>query len=78
MTGAVTSELDQQQLTAHDDQPAAVDLSKTPQSTNITTRLPFGFAKRFGVLVEGGGEHLTLVHKEGIRGEVIMEAQRFL
>jgi len=78
MTGAVTSELDQQQLTAPDDQSVAADQSSAPQSTNIATRLPFGFAKRFGVLVEGSGEQLTLVHKEGVRGEVIMEAQRFL
>lgn len=47
-------------------------------STNIGTRLPFGFAKRFGVLIEGTQENLQVLHKEGIEASVIMEVQRFL
>lgn len=48
------------------------------QSTHISTRLPFGFAKRFGVIVEGAGDQLALIHKEGISASAIMEAQRYL
>jgi general secretion pathway protein E len=48
------------------------------QATSLATRLPFGFAKRFGVVVEGGQEQLVLIHKEGISVDVIMEVQRFL
>ena len=80
MTGAVTSELDQQELAAPD--PVEVEASASeltsPQSTHISTRIPFGFAKRFGVLVEGSTDQLMVLHKEGIRADVIMEVQRFL
>lgn len=46
--------------------------------THLTTRLPFGFAKRFGVLVEGMKDNLHVLHKEGLEAAVIMEIQRFL
>ena len=80
MTGAVTSELDQQELAAPDPVEAEASASEltSPQSTHISTRIPFGFAKRFGVLVEGSTDQLMVLHKEGIRADVIMEVQRFL
>ncbi|MFY9179562.1 MAG: type II secretion system ATPase GspE [Venatoribacter sp.] len=54
------------------------ELSSTVTSTGLTTRLPFGFAKRFGVLIEGTQESIQLFHKEGVSAQVIMEVQRFL
>ncbi|MDO6804885.1 hypothetical protein Q4595_20710, partial [Wenyingzhuangia sp. 1_MG-2023] len=32
-------------------------------STGLATRVPFGFAKRFGVLVEGAADGLKVVHR---------------
>ena len=46
--------------------------------THLATRLPFSFAKRFGVLVEGTQENVHVYHKEGLEAAVIMEIQRFL
>lgn len=56
----------------------AEDLSRQVQSTNLNTRLPFGYAKRFGVLIEGKSDQLLLLHREGVQAGVIMEVQRFL
>merc|ERR1711879_822010 len=47
-------------------------------SSNCATRLPFGFAKRFGVLVEGTHDQLNVLHREGVSAAAIMEVQRFL
>lgn len=55
-----------------------IELSQQVNSTSLSTRLPFGFAKRFGVLVEGTQENVQLLHKEGVAASVIMEVQRFL
>lgn len=55
-----------------------IELSQQVNSTGLSTRLPFGFAKRFGVLVEGTQENIQLLHKEGVSASVIMEVQRFL
>ncbi|WP_308428492.1 type II secretion system ATPase GspE [Bacterioplanes sanyensis] len=41
-------------------------------------RLPYSFARRFGVIVEGRDEQLTLVHKEGLSAAALMEVQRHL
>lgn len=49
-----------------------------PAATGLTTRLPFGFSKRFGVVVEGSPEQLLVIHKEGLAVSAIMEIQRFL
>ena len=46
--------------------------------TDLATRLPFSFAKRFGVLIEGTQEPLQVYHREGIEASVLMEVQRFL
>ena len=46
----------------------AEDLSRQVQSTNLNTRLPFGYAKRFGVLIEGKADQLLLLHREGGAG----------
>ena len=56
----------------------AEELPRQVQSTNLNTRLPFGYAKRFGVLIEGTAEQLLLLHREGVQAGVIMEVQRFL
>jgi len=55
-----------------------IELSQQVNSTGLSTRLPFGFAKRFGVLIEGTQENVQLLHKEGVSATVIMEVQRFL
>src|SRR5690554_4555312 len=55
-----------------------IELSQQVNSTGLSTRLPFGFAKRFGVLIEGTQENVQLLHKEGVSASVIMEVQRFL
>ncbi len=47
-------------------------------SSNYATRLPFGFAKRFGVLVEGTHDQLKVLHRDGVSAAAIMEVQRFL
>ena len=61
------------------DSPAtASDLPRAVQSTNLSTRIPFGFAKRFGVVVEGGLDNITLMHRDGVNATVVMEVQRFL
>jgi len=79
MTGAISSELEQPDVITEAGSEQSSQAETTAQhSTNIGTRLPFGFAKRFGVIVEGASDQLVLVHKEGIRGDVVMEAQRFL
>lgn len=81
MTAVVSEELSQSQSTETEVPQAkasGTEEQALSQSTNIATRLPFGFAKRFGVIVEGASDQLVLVHKEGIAGDVIMEAQRFL
>lgn len=57
---------------------ATVTEGSDVQSTHISHRIPFGFAKRFGVLVEGNADQFVVIHKEGLRGDVLMEVQRFL
>ncbi|WP_221798984.1 type II secretion system ATPase GspE [Oceanobacter mangrovi] len=47
-------------------------------STGLTTRLPFGFAKRFGVLTEGTSDGIRLVYKEPLAPVALTEVQRFL
>ncbi|WP_430462520.1 type II secretion system ATPase GspE [Thalassolituus sp. LLYu03] len=48
------------------------------QASSLATRLPFGFAKRFGVLVEGAGDQLKVLHKDGLEAQVVLEIQRHL
>lgn len=55
-----------------------LELSQQVNSTSLNTRLPFGFAKRFGVLVEGTDDKVQVLYKEGVSATVIMEVQRFL
>lgn len=47
-------------------------------ATSLQTRLPFGFAKRFGVVVEGRSDQLVLLHKDGLQATILMEIQRYL
>ena len=42
------------------------------------TRIPFSFAKRAGILVDNRSETLTLIHREGINAQALMEVQRYL
>ena len=48
------------------------------QSTSLATRLPFGFARRFGVLVEGSGDQIRVLHKDGLDAQAVLEIQRYL
>jgi len=48
------------------------------QGGSLTVRLPFSFAKRFGVLIDASPNGLTLVHKEGLKSQALLEVQRFL
>ncbi len=41
-------------------------------------RLPFSFARRFGVLVDSRDDRITLFHREGLNASALMEVQRFL
>lgn len=52
--------------------------SPSSGATSLQTRLPFGFAKRFGVVVEGRADQLVLLHKEGLHATILMEVQRYL
>ena len=56
----------------------SLDLPQQVHSTSLATRLPFSFAKRFGVLVEGNMDNLNVLHREGIDANIIMEVQRHL
>lgn len=62
--------------TSHDDLSPSQD--SVAASSNYATRLPFGFAKRFGVLVEGTHDQLKVLHRDGVSAAAIMEVQRFL
>lgn len=53
-------------------------LEQAIATTSLNTRLPFGFAKRFGVLVEGKQDALRVLHKDGVQAAAMMEVQRFL
>lgn len=52
--------------------------SSIVRSTSLATRLPFGFAKRFGLLVDGSSDSLRVLFKEPLHHEALMEVQRFL
>ncbi|MAK89883.1 MAG: type II secretion system protein GspE [Oceanospirillaceae bacterium] len=54
------------------------DAKQPLQTSSLATRLPFGFAKRFGVLVEGKDDQITVYHKDGLQTAVILEIQRYL
>lgn len=41
-------------------------------------RLPFGFAKNHGVVLESKGERIIVVHKEGLEASILLELQRYL
>jgi general secretion pathway protein E len=45
---------------------------------NLSVRLPFSFARRFGVLVDSRDDRITLFHREGLNASALMEVQRFL
>jgi general secretion pathway protein E len=47
-------------------------------ATGLGTRLPFGFAKRFGILVEGRQDSLRVLYREPLSAAAVMEVQRFL
>lgn len=47
-------------------------------ATGLATRLPFGFAKRFGVLVEGKPDALRVIYREPLNPTAVVEVQRFL
>ena len=47
-------------------------------SGSLTMRLPFSFAKRYGVLIDSQPGHVNLLHKEGLNAQALMEVQRYL
>ncbi len=59
-------------------QSSLLENGQNTPSTSLATRVPFGFAKRFGVLVEGAADGLKVVHRVPVSAEAIMEVQRFL
>ena len=61
-----------------DNPPLIDDVVHAVQGGQLSTRLPFSFAKRFGVIVEGQGDGLTLVYREGLSATALMEVQRHL
>lgn len=44
----------------------------------VNVRLPFGFAKRFGVLIERQNDQLRLLHREGLSAQALLEVQRHI
>lgn len=61
------------------DSQAAESLSAAVASSgSLATRLPFGFAKRFGLLVDGSGSSLRVLHREPLSISALMEVQRYL
>jgi len=45
---------------------------------SLSLRLPFSFAKRFGVLIDSQNDETTVLHKEGLNPQALLEVQRFL
>jgi len=45
---------------------------------SLAVRLPFSFAKRYGLLVDAGEDKITLYHKDGLNAQALMEVQRHL
>lgn len=45
---------------------------------NTFERIPFGFARRFGVLAQEQNAQVIVWHKEGVTSDALMELQRYL
>ena len=65
----------------HDE--AVTSQTESSISTNKNTahpdmRLPFGFAKRFGILIDGPIDRLEIVYKEPLAVGAFLEVQRFI
>ena len=56
----------------------ADDIALEPELDTAVKRLPFGFAKRFGVLLQHHKDTLTLVTKANIDMAALMETRRYL
>ncbi len=67
---AETLTTDELAVTEHGEQAIA--------TSGLGNRLPFGFAKRFGMIVEGTAEGLQVIYKEPLAATAILEVQRFL
>ncbi|MEC9256520.1 MAG: ATPase, T2SS/T4P/T4SS family, partial [Pseudomonadota bacterium] len=52
--------------------------SQAVSGGSLAVRLPFSFAKRYGVLVDASSDTLHVLHKEGLNPQALMEVQRHL
>lgn len=55
----------------------AESVHETPQGLKIP-RLPFSFAKRFGLVLDQRPQGMVAAHKEGLQPHVLLEVQRYL
>jgi len=54
------------------------DQGQTVSGGSLAVRLPFSFAKRYGVLVDASSDNINVLHKEGLNPQALMEVQRHL
>jgi|TARA_B110001454_G_C12721658_1_gene434960 general secretion pathway protein E len=71
------------QETLEQDIPNSADLEQINVQADVQTslvipRLPFSFAKRFGIVLENRPTGFVAAHKEGLLPHVLLEVQRFL
>ena len=57
---------------------ALVEKEEVVTGGSLAVRLPFSFAKRYGLLVDASGEQLKVLHKDGLNAQALMEVQRHL
>ena len=80
------AKMQQEELQKNDTTIDAEQNSPAPSQDNetheaplgIAPRLPFAFAKRFGIVLDMQSQGLVAVHKEGVLPHIISEVQRFL
>jgi general secretion pathway protein E len=71
------------QDTSEQDIPNSTNLEQTNAPIDVPSnlvipRLPFSFAKRFGIVLENRPTGFVAAHKEGLLPHVLLEVQRFL
>ena len=55
----------------------ALDEGAQPAQSLTVPRLPFSFAKRFGIALDKRSTGFVAAHKEGLQPHIVSEVQRF-
>ena len=77
ITTSINATLKQRQDTDMTDNVMPEEAVPVQQSLTIP-RLPFSFAKRFGIVLDKRPAGFVAAHKEGLLPHVLLEVQRFL